>query len=330
VGELVFGTVDELLAGAELREPMDKTADSLSGSAFERVVIDGERHVVKYLGYHTDWLARALDDRDCFALTLWRAGLLTALPEPIDHTIVGMATDRGSGRVALLMRDVGDRLVPPGGAPLGGDEHRRFLAHMAAMHAEFWGFEDRYGLLPPGNRYTALTPATGRREAASGSQDPVPRALGGGWDALSRAVPEAYRCAVSLAEDPAPLVDALAETPATFIHGDWKAGNLGSHPEGRTILLDWGWPGRAAPLVDVAWYLAVNCDRLPTSKEQALVDYRRSLEAHGVATAGWWARQLDLALLGAFVQLGWSKIGNPAELGWWVERVLPVARDLLR
>jgi hypothetical protein len=329
VGELVFGAVDELLAGAELREPMDKAVDSLSGSAFERVVMDGERHVVKYLGHDTDWLARALGDRDCFALTLWRAGLLAALPGSIDHTVVAMATDGASGRVAVLMRDVGDRLVPPG-APLGGEEQGRFLAHMAAMHAEFWGFKDCYGLLPPGNRYTALTPATGRREAAAGYQDPVPGALAGGWDALSRTVPEAYRFAISLAEDPAPLVDALAQTPATFIHGDWKAGNLGSHPEGRTILLDWGWPGRAAPLVDVAWYLAVNCDRLPTSKEQVLVDYRRALEAHGVATAGWWARQLDLALLGAFVQLGWSKTGDPAELGWWVQRVLPVARDLLR
>src|SRR5205823_8735903 len=172
VGELVFGAVDELLAGAELRQPMDKTVDSLSGSAFERVVMDGERHVVKYLGHDTDWLARALGDRDCFALTLWRAGLLAALPGSIDHTVVAMATDGASGRVAVLMRDVGDRLVPPGGAPLGGEEQGRFLAHMAAMHAEFWGFEDCYGLLPPGNRYTALTPATGRREAAAGYRDP--------------------------------------------------------------------------------------------------------------------------------------------------------------
>jgi hypothetical protein len=49
-----------------------------------------------------------------------------------------------------------------------------------------------------------------------------------------------------------------------------------------------------------------------------------------VQTAGWWDRQLDLALLGGFLQLGWSKTGDPVELGWWVDRVLPVARELGR
>ena len=48
----------------------------------------------------------------------------------------------------------------------------------------------------------------------------------------------------------------------------------------------------------------------------------------GVDTAGWWDRQLELALLGAFVQLGWSKAGDPAELAWWTERVVATARTL--
>ncbi len=73
-----------------------------------------------------------------------------------------------------------------------------------------------------------------------------------------------------------------------------------------------------------------DCDRLPMSKEDTIIAYRQSLEAHGVRTADWWDRQLDLALLGGFLQLGWSKTGDPVELGWWVERVLPVARELDR
>jgi aminoglycoside phosphotransferase (APT) family kinase protein len=175
-----------------------------------------------------------------------------------------------------------------------------------------------------------MTPATGAREAAAGHDDPVPKALPGGWAALHTAAPQAHDYALRLATEPAPLVAALEETPATLIHGDWKAGNLGSHPDGRTILLDWGWPGRAAPLADIAWYLAVNCDRLPMSKEDTIAVYRRSLAGYGEAAAGWWQRQLELALLGAFLQLGWSKTDDPVELGWWVERVVPVARDLLR
>jgi hypothetical protein len=330
VARPVAGSTAELLAGATWRGPMDKHADSLSGSPFERAVVDGQACVVKHLGYRLDWLARALGDTDCWALTLWRSGLLDALPDRIDHTVLGMARDAAAGEVTVLMRDVGRWLVPSGAAALPVAAHLQFLDHMARMHAVFWGFEDRYGLLPPGGRYTALTPTTGAREAAGGHDDPVPRALPGGWAALRTAQPEAHAFALALATDPAPLVRALAATPATLIHGDWKAGNLGAHPDGRTILLDWGWPGRAAPLVDVAWYLAVNCDRLPMSKEDTVAAYRRSLRSCGVETDWWWDRQLELALLGAFVQLGWSKTGDPAELGWWVDRVVPVARDLLR
>ena len=79
--------------------------------------------------------------------------------------------------------------------------------------------------------------------------------------------------------------------------------------------------------MDVAWYLAVNCDRLPESKEDTIMAYRDRLEHHGVGTSGWFDRQLDLALLGGFLQLGWSKSGP--ELQWWASRIVPVARSLL-
>ena len=326
----VAASAEELLAGASWRGPMDKHVDSLSGAPFERALIDGRPYVVKHVGYHVDWLARALDDRDCFALTMWREGLLQRLPDAIDHTIEGFALDAGTGTVTLLMRDVADWLVPAGSDPLPLDVHRRVLTHMALMHATFWGFAGVPGLLDPGTRYTALTPATAAREEAAGHDDPVPRALPRGWAALRAAAPEAHDFALALATDPTPLVVALAETPTTLVHGDWKAGNLGTHPDGRTILLDWGWPGRAGSLVDLAWYLAVNCDRLPESKDDAIATFRGAIEACGLDTAGWWERQLDLALLGGFVQLGWSKTGDAAELRWWVDRIVPVAREITR
>src|SRR3982750_3738580 len=168
----VAGSVDELLAVAAWRGPMDKHVDSLSGSSFERAVVDGQPCVVKHTGYELDWLARALGDRDCWALTLWRTGLLDALPDCLDHTVLGMARAAATGVVSVLMRDVSPWLVPAGSTPLPLDAHRGFLDHMARLHAEFWGFQDAYGLLGPGARYTALTPATSAREAAAGHRDP--------------------------------------------------------------------------------------------------------------------------------------------------------------
>lgn len=322
----VAGSVEELLVRASSRVAMSKNVDSLSGSGFERAVVDGIDCVVKFMGYEHDWLARALGDRDCWALTMWQSGLLDALPECIDHTVLGMSRD-SSGTVAALMRDVGPHLLAPGQDALPFEAHRRFIEHMARVHVEFWGFVDTYGLLDPAVRYQALTPETGRRERERGGTDPVPAVLASSWAALRTAAPEAHDLALALATDARPLAIALDEMPATLVHGDWKAGNLGVQPDGRTILLDWGWPGRGAPLVDIGWYLAVNCDRLPESKEAVVGAYRDALETLGIDTAGWFDRQLDLALLGAFLQLGWSKSG--AELTWWLPRIVPVARELI-
>ena len=150
----------------------------------------------------------------------------------------------------------------------------------------------------------------------------------GGWAAVRELAPEAADVAVALAADAMPLGAALERTPQTLVHGDWKLGNLGTLPDGRTVLLDWAWPGRTGACVDLAWYVAVNCDRLPESKEDTIAAYRAALERRRVSTAGWWDRQLELALLGAFVQLGWSKAGNPAELAWWTDRVVATAKSL--
>jgi thiamine kinase-like enzyme len=99
-------------------------------------------------------------------------------------------------------------------------------------------------------------------------------------------------------------------------------GNLGSTAEGRTVLLDWAVPGQGTPTLELAWYLALNCARLPQSKEDAIEAYRSALEAHGVATAGWFERALDLALLTGLVWFGWEKaLGGPGpELDWWLDR----------
>jgi hypothetical protein len=331
----VYGSVEQLLdavAGGRplTRAPFGKNPDSLSGSPFERVDIGSASYVLKHLGRDLDWIMRAFGDglrgEPPRVITMWRAGLLDALPGVLDHAVLGASYDAGSGRGTILMRDIGHTLVPTGDGPIGLAQHRRFLDHMAELHASFWGFTDRHGLAPPGAAYTALTPAMSAREAAAGHDDPVPRAIPAGWARLREVAPEAYQLSLALATDPAPLTAALAQTPGTLVHGDWKFGNLGSHLDGRTVLLDWAWPGPGGAGTDLGWYLAVNCDRLPESKEDTVAAYRASLERCGIATDGWWRRQLELALLGAFVQLGWSKTGE--ELSWWTSRVVPVGRTL--
>src|SRR4029077_409534 len=107
----------------------------------------------------------------------------------------------------------------------------------------------------------------------------------------------------------------LSGLPGTFLHGDWKMGNLGSHPDGRTILLDWTLPGAGPACWDLCWYLALNRARLPEQKETAIARFRAALESHGIATATWWQEQLDLCLIGIMATFGWERaLGAAGEL----------------
>lgn len=327
----VAADVDDLLAGATGRVAA-KGADSLSGSRFERLLIGGRPHLVKYMSLDDDWIMRAAGDLCCRQRAFWASSLVDAIPPEIDHTVVGMAGYRSAtGRegLALLMRDVSPHLVPEGGSLLPDEVHLRFLDHMSALHAALWGWRDDLGLAPMSTHYTILTPTMSALEAARGGDDPVPRLVGPGWARFREVAPGAAEVVLPLLLDCGPLVTALQRTPMTFIHGDWKLGNLGSHPDGRTILVDWDRCGEGPPCFELAWYLAVNCDRIGFPKEAAIDAYRRSLAGRGIRTEPWFEEQLALCLLGALLMLGWAKTGgDPAELAWWEERATAAERYL--
>ena len=185
------------LAGGRpwLREPMGKHVDSLSGSPFERAVVDGgESFVVKHIGRDLDWIMRVLGDgadgARPWALTMWAEGLLHRMPEEIDHVIVGMAYDRATGRLTQVMRDASVAMVPATADHVPLAQHRRFLDHLAATHATFWGFRDTYGLITPRQRYGFAHPDQTGREAEAGHDDVIPGLFPGGWRAVAELAPE--------------------------------------------------------------------------------------------------------------------------------------------
>ena len=334
----VAASVTELFGTEVHGEPLAHT-DGKTGARLERVTIGGQRFVLKYLHLADDWGMRATGDVDCRAVSVWRHGLLDALPACIDHAVVGAAWDErpdGPGTV-LVMRDVGAWLVPSGDGVLSLAQHLAFVDHMAQLHAAFWGWRDMIGtigLLPLSTRFVFLGPRLGEAERARGGADLVPTQLvPEGWMRFERRAPDAAEVVFALLDDPTPLLTALETTPQTLVHGDWKAGNLGSGPDGRTILLDWAAPGIAPPCTDIAWYVCLNRARLPQSKEDTLRAYREALERHGIDTSPWWERQCALALLGTLMQFGWEKaLGNDpeaaAELAWWQARALEGAEEL--
>ncbi len=314
-------SLDELLRDATHREPLEHS-DSKSGAAMERLRIGDERFVLKRLDARHDWTMRAVGDVYGSTAVLWQRGLLQRLPACINQPIIGVASD-GPATV-LLMRDVGRWLVPPGDEPIPVAHHLDFIDHMAALHAEFWDAGPEIDVVPMVNRYFELSPWMAIAERELGSDQVVPRLVAQGWEQLEQVAPKSAAVVLPLAWDPCPLVAALETTPTTFVHANWKLGNLGRDDDGRTVLIDWESPGRGSACGELAWYLAINSARLPLSKEATIDAYRRSLEDRGIDTAAWWDRQLALALLGGLVWFGWEKCldGYNDELAWWEQRAI--------
>jgi hypothetical protein len=310
-------TIDEMLERATDVEEIDSIGKS--GARLLRLRVDGDPYVLKYLDMDGDWTMRAAGIPGGATTVLWERGLLDRLPDCFNQPIV--AVEPGAV-VGVLMHDVGEWLVPVSDEPIGLEQHTGFLDHMAALHAAFWEGPAEIDVVPSERRYYELSPLMAEHEASIGSDHAVPRLVGEGWPLLAEVAPVAAAVATPLALDPTPLVSALDETPQTFVHGNWKFDNIGTDAAGRTILLDWELPGRGPALSELTWYLAINCRRLPQTKEETIASYRTSLERLGVSTEPWWDRQLGLCLLGALVQFGWEKAfsGRDDELAWWEEQ----------
>jgi hypothetical protein len=316
--------VTDLLSRASTRTTV-QPADGKSSSTFEKVVVDGERYFLKRLSPASDWIMRVTGDRYHRPYLIWQSGLMDQAPRSIDHTVVAMevAGDGPDAELSMLMRDISAGLVPEGDAVVPIEQHANFIDHLAQLAATFWGFTDSTGKLTTmAERLHFFHPDQVARELAV-DQPPGPIAAADlGW----RQLPDrsALLAAVARAghDRPELVTEPLASTPVTFLHGDWKMGNLGSHPDGRTILLDWAYPGSGAACWELCWYLALNAARLPESKEATIERHRAALSRHGVPTQDWYDVQLDLSVIAIMVTFGWEKaLGGEAELRWWEQRV---------
>jgi thiamine kinase-like enzyme len=208
--------------------------------------------------------------------------------------------------------------VPPGDDVLAVEQHDRFVEHLATFHASFLGWRDTIGLQDLARRFLWFAPSTIAPELARADVPGPIAAAADGWLRLPERSPRLADLVRSVHAEPAALATALAATPQTFVAGDWKLGNLGSRPDGRTVVLDWAYPGEAPPCWELAWYLALNRARLPRSKEETIAAYRRDLERQGVDTGGWWDRQLGLCMVGMMATVAWEKaLGDAVELAWW-------------
>jgi hypothetical protein len=322
----LVASVEELLAPATLTAVLGRpvTAATLaereadvsaySGSALQAVRVSGADWaadlLLKRISPEWDYFMRVTGDARGREVLAWTTGLLDRLPPSVTHAYLACAAD-GDRRWAILMRDVSasllSRRVPPTRA-----EHCVMLGALADLHAAFWddqsaGARSR-GFNHPWHHYHIISP-----DAAAGELDQaavMPRIVRDGWERLTDVVPSDLAATLlCLANDPQPLVTALAGYPQTVVHADVRAANLGLElgPPDRLVLLDWALVGRGVPGLDLVWYLAGLGLPDPAERQYLVEQYRAALARllGKRFDATWWEPMLELSMLGGLIRYGW-------------------------
>ena len=149
-------SAQDLLARASSQNRVEP-ADARAGAVFERVAVGPESFFVKRLSPASDWVMRIAGDHVHRPYLIWRSGLMDRAPDLIDHTVLAMdLTD--DAVLTIVMRDVGESLVPSGDNTVPAAQHARFIAHMAALASVFWGWEDQLGLTTMAQRMRFFAP----------------------------------------------------------------------------------------------------------------------------------------------------------------------------
>ena len=281
----IYGDVAELLAGATERSLVAEAAGK-SGATLERIMIDGRHYMLKHLDLGEDWTMRASGCLRGAPFALWERGILARLPDCFNQPIVGvLREDRTgpppAGGCALLMRDVTPWLVPVTDMPIPLDQHA--------------GSSGTWPLCTPRSGTAAVSSMSSRpciatwsyrhgwprRRQPSGSDPPGAAA---GRQGLAAAGSGGAGCRGR--GDPAgagsgPAGGRPGQHPAHLRAQQLETRQSRYRRRGRTVHTRLGtaraWRGAS----DLAWYLAINCRRLPQSKEASIGAYRAALEAAG-------------------------------------------------
>lgn len=265
------------------------------------------RYVLKRMARQWDWVMSSSADRQCRAVALWRSGLLDQCQPGIDHAILACAYD-GDGW-AILMRDVTPTLL--GSRTLTAREIYCLLDTLATFHATFWAApglaEPTLGLCNTTDLLRAFSPEIAQRVPSSTR---IAKMIAEGWELLQTMVaPDVAALLRQLVADPQPLCTALAQYPATLVHGDYRGMNMGIDWQNspRVILLDWQLSGQSAATIDLAWL--VNKPQLHLSSVTmvaAIAYYRQRLvqQLGSRFDPASWQPLLELGVLADILRMG--------------------------
>lgn len=319
-----------------------------SGALLERLDVqlrDGrrERLIRKRVRLAADWTAYRTDDVRGRQSMLLGESRLSGVWEVFESPY--LAWTESDGEITLLMRDLGEWLLPDADEPLDLAQEDRLLAALARLHAHYWQchlLDELEWLAQPRQLLAVLGPGApeARRQAGGAGPEtsapepyPLQDMVSNGWSLALDMLPR--RVADWLVRAPDTLTQSLAGLPQTLVHGDAKIANFALLPGSRLAAIDWAWIGAAPCTLDVGWYIAVNAGRLARPKEEVLRRYRALLhDAVGEPLSeDLWRRLRDFAVLSGARMLLWEKalatregsVRAGREFAWWAEAVEQLA-----
>jgi thiamine kinase-like enzyme len=125
------------------------------------------------------------------------------------------------------------------------------------------------------------------------------------------------------------VLDAL---PPTLLHGDLKLGNAALDDVGTLWLIDWALVMRAPVAHELAWMLAVNSSRLPSTLDETIVRYEAHLREalEGAFDHDEWLMQVHAMGVAGLLIYAWGKTldyvdHGSRELFWWCDRAIAAA-----
>jgi hypothetical protein len=325
--------------------PFETSGWSSTGALFEGLMVDEELTpslVIKEVELGLDWVALATDDTVGREAATWETSLLEALPSEVwSPTIGGVRSDDGYG---VLMRNVSEWLIADD-THITQRQNELVIDGLASMHATYWMFpataQSQHDLV---TLRQFLTHASQR--SVSILRDRLGEAaildiIEDGWDALPSLIdPEVAHAMRSLANDPGPLVDALAGYPWTLLHTDVRPANVAVDAS-RLALFDWARPTIGPAAIDLMYWLLMSHSRLPISHAESIAMYRDSLRRHlgSAFSDDWWIPTRDISLLAIAIEAAPFKVfyetafrqdtdSADASLGWWVNAAKPALRLL--
>ena len=195
------------------------------------------------------------------------------------------AVDPETHQFVLVLEDVGSCRAVDQIEGMGRADAEQAVDELAAWHAYWWGAAG-----PIVERGTAVT-----------ISDPIypmllPPVFSDGWGKVRSAmsVPRSVEMVADGWVEALPhMLQSMASTPRTLVHGDYRADNMFFDDDGRVVLFDFQVIGESTPAGDLAYFVTGSLAPATASEiEQALYErWLGALASEGVPesdTAGLW------------------------------------------